>query len=205
MDIISYILEIDIALFEIIHSLSGRIEILDWLGAFFAEESKIFMGGLFFLAIFLIYRDNRGNSGQYILLAVTIFLLATITSTILREAIIRPRPFVELDISPVIEQSVRPSLPSNHAAASFAIAGIYLAFVRRHFKTVLILACLVALARIYTGTHYPLDVITGAIIGFFPGLGIYYNINSIEEEIEKKNEKEKSTNNPSSKKKRKDY
>lgn len=169
-----FILNLDKKLFHIIHYTSGRLEILDWLGVFFAEDSRVFMGGLFFLGLFLVYRNSSDKSIYNIFFAAIIFLLPVITSNILREVIMRPRPFVSFDISPLIEQSIRPSLPSNHTAASFAVAGMYLAFIKRHFKTVFILACLVALARIYAGTHYPLDVLAGAFIGILPGIVVYY-------------------------------
>ncbi|UMZ75014.1 phosphatase PAP2 family protein [Natranaerofaba carboxydovora] len=169
-----FIIELDKIIFKFIHSLSGHSGIIDWLSIFFAEDSRIFMGGLFFLGLVLIYRKYPDKPLYYILVATMIFLLPVMTSAVLREAIMRARPFVTLDITPLIEQSIRYSLPSNHTAASFAIAGMYLAFLKKHFKPVLILAFLVAIARVHTGVHYPLDVTVGAIIGILPGLGLYY-------------------------------
>ena len=190
-----FIIELDKIIFKLIHSLSGHSGIIDWLSIFFAEDSRIFMGGLFFLGLVLIYRKYPEKPLYHILVAAMIFLLPVMTSAILREAIMRARPFVILDITPLIEQSIRYSLPSNHTAASFAIAGMYLVFLKKHFKLVLILAFLVAIARVHTGVHYPLDVTVGAIIGILPGLGFYY------QEVNTPDHNEKHSNKHSNNKK----
>jgi undecaprenyl-diphosphatase len=57
------------------------------------------------------------------------------------------------------------SFPSGHTQTAFAVA-IYLSLVFRQAAFIFItLACLVGLARVYAGVHYPLDVVVGAIIG----------------------------------------
>ncbi len=58
-----------------------------------------------------------------------------------------------------------PSFPSDHATAAFAIA---VAIFLRHRKAgtlALILATLVSISRVALGTHYPSDVIGGALLG----------------------------------------
>ena len=66
------------------------------------------------------------------------------------------------------------SFPSDHATAAFAIA---VALLRRHRKAgaiALVLAGLLAIARVAVGTHYPSDVLAGALIGTTAALILWY-------------------------------
>ena len=56
---------------------------------------------------------------------------------------------------------------SSHAANSFAIAmGIYLLTKNKGLSILLFIwATLISYSRIYLGVHYPLDVMTGALVG----------------------------------------
>lgn len=82
----------------------------------------------------------------------------------------RPTAVLSLDEFIHIGRMVkRGSFPSGHTATAFWLAGT-IAFSFRKFKitiTVLSLASLIGLSRIAVGVHWPLDVIMGAIIGWF--------------------------------------
>jgi membrane-associated phospholipid phosphatase len=71
------------------------------------------------------------------------------------------------------------SFPSGHAAAIFAIAGIWIMGVSRHYllrAALLVLAVLVSLSRVMVGVHWPVDVLGGMLGGWFSawlGLGLY--------------------------------
>jgi len=61
------------------------------------------------------------------------------------------------------------SFPSGHAAAIFAITGIWIMALSRHYllRTVLfVLAVLVSLSRVMVGVHWPLDLLGGMLIGW---------------------------------------
>jgi len=61
---------------------------------------------------------------------------------------------------------------SSHAANAFAVAiGFYLLTKNKFMGVLLVVwAMMISYSRIYLGAHYPLDVLTGAIIG---GLGAF--------------------------------
>ena len=71
------------------------------------------------------------------------------------------------------------SFPSNHAANACALAFIISFFFPKIRKIVCSMAIIIMFSRIYVGVHYPLDVISGMILGILSGfivkkLFLYY-------------------------------
>jgi membrane-associated phospholipid phosphatase len=61
------------------------------------------------------------------------------------------------------------SFPSGHAAAIFAITGIWIMGLARHYVlrgALLVLAVLVSLSRVMIGVHWPLDLLGGMLGGW---------------------------------------
>jgi undecaprenyl-diphosphatase len=84
----------------------------------------------------------------------------------LKPLIDRPRPFeTHADVDPLLGGTLGSSLPSGHAATSFAGAVVLGAVYRRGLPYFLLLAVAIAYSRVYLGVHYPFDVIAGAAIG----------------------------------------
>jgi membrane-associated phospholipid phosphatase len=71
------------------------------------------------------------------------------------------------------------SFPSGHAAAIFAITGIWVMGLSRRYllrALLLVLAVLVSLSRVMVGVHWPLDLLGGMLGGWLAawcGLGLY--------------------------------
>lgn len=84
----------------------------------------------------------------------------------------RPRPFVShpSTVHMLLSHSTDPSFPSDHASPAFAIAFVLLAFHRRPGVLALLFAALMSYARVYTGDHYPGDVVAGGVIGLVVAL-----------------------------------
>lgn len=64
------------------------------------------------------------------------------------------------------------SFPSGHTAAAFSVASVVVLSIRQSpIKFIVLLyALLIGLSRIAIGAHWPMDVLAGAIIGWFPGV-----------------------------------
>ncbi|MBK6282261.1 MAG: phosphatase PAP2 family protein [Draconibacterium sp.] len=107
-------------------------------------------------------------------LALTI-LLSDQLSGLLKESIQRFRPVHDPVIGPLVHNVLRKGsnfgFVSSHAANGFAI----FIFTSRVFKNlnyrylIFFWAVLFAYSRIYSGVHYPLDIIGGAVLGW--GIG----------------------------------
>jgi undecaprenyl-diphosphatase len=73
-----------------------------------------------------------------------------------------------------IARSADTSFPSDHATAGFAIA---VAVLLRHRKAgwlALAMAVVMSVARVAVGTHYPSDVLAGAVLGTLAALVLWH-------------------------------
>jgi undecaprenyl-diphosphatase len=100
-------------------------------------------------------------------------LLADLLADVIKALTDRPRPPVRYpEPRPLIGVPHDSSLPSGHAATSFACATVLTAYEPRLAPLWFVLASAVAFSRVYVGVHYPLDVIAGAALGAAVGLGV---------------------------------
>lgn len=77
-----------------------------------------------------------------------------------------PRPFETLaGVRQLVEESVKTSFPSNHAALSMALATAVYFHNKKLGIVLFVIALIVSFSRVYVGVHYPVDVLVGGIIG----------------------------------------
>jgi undecaprenyl-diphosphatase len=129
-------------------------------------------------ALFFLSRDKfRDHVVAIMLTALTSGLLISV----IKVAVDRPRPpetFAER-IEPIHAPGRVPgsrSFPSGHTQTAFATAGYLSLLYPAMAPLFLAVAMLVGVSRIALGVHFPLDVLTGAIIGFsFAVMGFRLN------------------------------
>lgn len=85
---------------------------------------------------------------------------------VVKRAVKRSRPALELQAQAPPD---RFSFPSGHSAAVFALAVSMFGVSPLLVPPMLVVAGLVAYARMYLGVHYPLDVGVGSLIGLVTG------------------------------------
>ena len=91
--------------------------------------------------------------------------IASLVTLIVNGLYFRERPFVSQDLNLLFYQPTDSSFPSNSAAVAFAIAAAIFSAHHRLGIMMYILAFMWAFARVYSGVHYPSDVIVGAGLG----------------------------------------
>ena len=85
----------------------------------------------------------------------------------------RTRPYDAGVSHLLIERSADYSFPSDHATAAFAIAAAFLLHAMpRRGTTYLEMAGLVLVSRVFVGTRYAGDVLSGALTGLFAALAV---------------------------------
>jgi membrane-associated phospholipid phosphatase len=73
----------------------------------------------------------------------------------------------------LIARSHDPSFPSDHATGGFALAVAVFLYDRTIGTILLVLAGVLSFARVFVGTHYPGDVVAGALIGGAVAAGLF--------------------------------
>jgi undecaprenyl-diphosphatase len=162
---------IDWSLFHFVNSLAGHSRVMDSVLALCAQ-------GLAYLLALMVATlwvtpaeaESRTLRRQWIVIyAVAAALLALGINQFIGLAWFRPRPFASHQVTLLLPRSTDASFPSDHAAGGFALAvAVLLArdrWARRLGWAMLVLAVLLAFSRVYVGTHYPFDVLAGALIG----------------------------------------
>jgi undecaprenyl-diphosphatase len=89
-------------------------------------------------------------------------------------------PNVDVPITPPSGTTVRGvSFPSSHTANIFALATVLFLFYRHLGLLFYVVALCVAYSRIYTGAHWPLDVVVGACVGIVDGVAVVFLMNQL--------------------------
>lgn len=138
-----------------------------WLDPVFIALSAIGYGGLVWIALaaLLALRTRRSVLGCTALTALCVWT-ADLAALGLKGLTDRERPFDALErVEPLFGGTVGGSLPSGHAATSFAGAVVLTYLFPRGAPAFFLLAVAIAFSRVYVGVHFPSDVLAGAALG----------------------------------------
>jgi undecaprenyl-diphosphatase len=125
---------------------------------------------------FFVFRVAHSGRSRLMLAAEMIlaFILARgiMTSTI--SALVgRSRPFEALGFTPPFMPITSGAFPSGHMAGLFAVAFVMITFDTRWGLAYFALSLLVGLARIFTGVHWPSDILGGIAVGLLGGWAVH--------------------------------
>lgn len=150
-----------------------RSPVFDPLVLFFTKLGD--GGGLFIaLTLLLLVFPRTRRVGLATALALLCSLL--FTNLMLKNLFQRPRPWESFDFLKNLVVETDTSFPSGHTSAAFAFAlASFRASSKRWVRvSVLVVAVLMGLSRLYVGAHYPTDVLVGFAVGDLAGLTGWY-------------------------------
>ena len=121
------------------------------------------------LSIVLLLIPKTRKSGAVMVAALVVDVV--LCNIVLKNLVARTRPYdVNTGVHLLVAKLHDYSFPSGHTAASFAsVTALYLAGEKKLWKFALVLACLIAISRLYLYVHYPTDVLGGILFGVISG------------------------------------
>ncbi len=136
---------------------------------------KEFWLPFYVVLLYYIYKNCGRKAILVIFLLAVLVLVSYQLSLPIKDTVMRLRPVYEPEIMNKVHNVLRKGglygFPSSHASNAFAFfVFTVLVFKNRLYSVfVLIWALLISYSRIYSGVHYPSDVIAGIIIGVATG------------------------------------
>lgn len=185
---LTWLIESDKALFELING-HGHSPWLDALMAFWRDKHSWIP--LYIVLAGILFWKYRWNAIPLLILtAITILVVDQLSSELIKKTVMRLRPCNDPDMQTSLKLLVHCgsgySFTSSHAANHFALAYLFIRFSipilpknKPKIRWIILFsfllwAVLVALAQVYVGVHYPLDVFCGAALGLSMAILLYY-------------------------------
>ena len=151
----------NIGLFNFING--GQVSALNQLMVLFSNYGK---EGVWIPVIVLLWIFGKAKHKRSALSIAFALVLAEITAFLSKAIIAQQRPFQYLSVSLLLSPPMDYSYPSGHAivVASCAVVGV---LTLSGYMSIPLLAeaLLVSYSRIYTGVHWPIDVLGSWLMG----------------------------------------
>lgn len=152
----------------------------DWGNGLFDRALPYFRETVFWMPLYLFLllfvTMNFGRKGWWWVLGalLTAALADVLSSQVIKQTIMRPRPCQDLDVSQHIRFFISycpgsSSFTSSHATSHFSQAMFFFFTLRpvigKWAGLFFIWAFIIAYTQVYVGVHYPFDVFCGALLG----------------------------------------
>lgn len=158
---------------HIFYSLNKFAGLTDWqdkIIVFFAKDLAYVLVALFLIGVLLIKIDNEHKIKAIISLTLNAIIGRFFLVEIIRYFYHHERPFAVLPYVHKLLSENSYSFPSGHATFFFGLSAIVYTINKKIGCVFFILSSIMGLARIASGVHFPLDILSGAIIGTVVGL-----------------------------------
>ena len=175
MEFLQKILELDTSLFLILNSYHSNF--WDTIMLMITRKEPWFP--FYAVLVYFVIKNYLSKSWLIILFIGITILLSDQISVLMKESIQRYRPVHNPEIEHLVHNVLRKGslygFLSSHAANVFAV----FVFTTRLFRNrgfwmlMLFWAVIVSYSRIYSGVHYPLDILFGGLLGWLIGYGTF--------------------------------
>ncbi len=168
--------------------MTGKSSVLDAAGIFLAEYLPYIM--IIAAVAYILFKEEhwRMKIFSFTFIALSSLLARGVFVKILKEFLGRPRPFEVMGFEPLVTTSSEFSFPSGHTALLFGLAFAIFLFNRKWGGWLLGLALISGLARIFTGVHWPVDILGGIVVGFISFSAVYLLLKNSFEKLYKAEE-----------------
>ena len=146
-----------------------------WMNGFWEFITHFGDGGIFWIVLTLALMIPKRTRKAGMVAGCSLLLGFLITNVTLKPLVDRVRPYNYSDvIIPLGRIPVESSFPSGHTCASFACALIYVRMLPKKCGiSLLVLAVLISLSRLYLCVHFPTDVLGGFLVALFSSMLVY--------------------------------
>lgn len=156
-------------IFQAINQLAGKHPFMDGLMVFTTHYALI----VYAIVLLLIWFFGKEQHKHSVVYAAITGGLGLFINFVIGHIYYEPRPFVTHKVHLLIQHAKDASFPSDHTTGAFSLAFAVLMRHRKIGSSMLLLAILTGISRIYVGHHYPYDVFGSIIVGLFVSTLIY--------------------------------
>jgi undecaprenyl-diphosphatase len=156
-------------IFNWVNQFALKWEWFDVLAIFLAEFLQYFL--LFGLILFLV-KDFKKYLRMIIEAILSALLARFVIVSFIRWILPRLRPFLINNVNLLFEQSGS-AFPSGHAAFFFAVATVVYFYNKKIGALFYLSSVLIVLARVFSGVHWPSDILAGTVVGLLVGYLVY--------------------------------
>jgi len=154
---------LNLKLFFWLNQGAGQQPVVDEVAVLFAESGPY----LLMLALVVFWYMANDHRRHSLLEATEASIVGLLINQLLGLMIYHPRPYMVGLVEPLVAHAPENSFPSDHATLMFA-AAFYLLMVR-HWAAcgipLLTIAALTAWGRVYSGIHFPFDIMGSLLVG----------------------------------------
>ena len=150
----------DIKIFRVLNLISGRYAPVDNLMVFFSNKIRY----VYLVVLIMLWFRNRANK-RIVIEAGCSLSIALILQWLIKLIYFKPRPFMKRHVDILIPSKMDSTFPSKHTVLTFAVSTSIFLYHRTLGYFMLGMSAMTGFSRIWTGIHYPSDIIGSAFLG----------------------------------------